>query len=350
MKTPVISPLTLLSIALLSAMPLCAAPPALPPPGPALAALEAKYGPHWAYKGAVLSFKAEAPLSEEAWKEIEALGAKAIYVGGKGIDDAALVRFARMPLEALSIDNSSLTEAGLAPLKEMKQLQSIGLSHALALKGPGLAAIASHPALTSVSVGGTGVGDAAMAPIASIKQLTKLGLNHDQVTDAGLTALANHPALEILMYSPQMTPRLTDESLKTVATLKALRELTINDTVLTYDGRESWEPPHAEDQRMLAAFHHHQRSDKGFGPAAGPEATEALAQAFRKAGTAVTVGESPWLLGADHPDLVRELAAGIAAAVAETGHVSPEAIASWLEAKRGASVTIGHQDLWARPV
>ncbi|HEV2511318.1 SAM-dependent methyltransferase [Bosea sp. (in: a-proteobacteria)] len=121
-------------------------------------------------------------------------------------------------------------------------------------------------------------------------------------------------------------------------------------TVLTYDGRESWEPAHPEDQRMLAAFHHHQHSDKGFGPAAGPEATEALAQAFRKAGTAVTVGESPWQLGVDHVDLVRELAAGIAAAVTETGHVSPETIANWLEAKRGASVTIGHQDLWARPV
>lgn len=121
-------------------------------------------------------------------------------------------------------------------------------------------------------------------------------------------------------------------------------------TVLTYDGRESWAPAHPEDQRMLAAFNHHQHSDKGFGPAAGPEATEALAQAFRKSGTAVTVGESPWLLGADHADLVRELAAGIAAAVTETGHVSPEAIASWLDAKRGASVTIGHQDLWARPV
>lgn len=121
-------------------------------------------------------------------------------------------------------------------------------------------------------------------------------------------------------------------------------------TVLTYDGRESWEPAHPEDQRMLAAFHHHQHSDKGFGPAAGPEATEAMAQAFRKAGTAVTVGESPWQLGSAQSDLVRELAAGIAGAVTETGHVSPEAIVGWLEAKRGASVTIGHQDLWARPV
>lgn len=217
---------------------LLAAPPAapLPPPGPALTALDAKFGSHWAFKGPVLSFKTDAPLTDEAWKEIEALGARNIYVSGKGIDDAALARFAKSPLEGLSIDGSSLTEAGLAVLKDMRQLQALGLSHALALKGPGLAAIANHPTLTTVSVGGTGVGDAAMAPIASIRQLKKLALNHDQVTDAGLAALANHPALESLMFSPQMTPRLTDESLKTVATLQALRELTINDTVLTYDG------------------------------------------------------------------------------------------------------------------
>jgi hypothetical protein len=122
-------------------------------------------------------------------------------------------------------------------------------------------------------------------------------------------------------------------------------------TVLTYDGRESWQPTHPEDQRMLTAFHHHQRGDKGFGPAAGPDATEALAQAFRKAGCAVTVGESPWQLDVAQSDLVRELASGIAAAVTETGHVSSEAVASWLDAKRNAvSVNIGHQDLWARPV
>jgi len=121
--------------------------------------------------------------------------------------------------------------------------------------------------------------------------------------------------------------------------------------VLSYDGRESWEPAHAEDQRMLAAFHHHQRGDKGFGPAAGPDSTEVLAQAFRKAGAAVTVGESPWRLGGDDADLIRELAQGIAAAVGETGHVAPDAIARWLESKQGATtVRIGHQDLWARPM
>jgi SAM-dependent methyltransferase len=121
-------------------------------------------------------------------------------------------------------------------------------------------------------------------------------------------------------------------------------------TVLTYDGRERWKPKHPTDAQMLAAFHHHQHGDKGFGPAAGPEATDAMAEAFRKSGYAVSTGESPWLIGEDQPELVSALTGGIADAVRETGHVEGEAIAAWLEAKRQASGLIGHQDLWARPV
>lgn len=121
-------------------------------------------------------------------------------------------------------------------------------------------------------------------------------------------------------------------------------------TVLTYDGRERWKPKHPADERMLAAFHHHQQGDKGFGPAAGPEATEIMAEAFRKSGYAVSTGESPWLIGEDQAELVQALAGGIADAVRETGHVEGEAIAAWLAAKRQASGLIGHQDLWARPV
>ncbi|MEO6742796.1 MAG: hypothetical protein ABIP20_21350, partial [Chthoniobacteraceae bacterium] len=47
-------------------------------PGPALTALGAKYGPSWAFKVPYLSIKAESPLSEDAWKEIAALGTKAV--------------------------------------------------------------------------------------------------------------------------------------------------------------------------------------------------------------------------------------------------------------------------------
>lgn len=122
-------------------------------------------------------------------------------------------------------------------------------------------------------------------------------------------------------------------------------------TVLTYDGREKWEPPHEADARILAAFTHHQTSDKGFGPAAGPDATEIMAEAFRKSGFAVSTAESAWQIGADRQELAQALLQGIANAVGETGHVDGGTVADWLTA-RSASATglVGHTDLWARPV
>lgn len=122
-------------------------------------------------------------------------------------------------------------------------------------------------------------------------------------------------------------------------------------TVLTYDGREKWQPEHPADARMLAAFHHHQHSDKGFGPAVGPNATEISAEAFRKAGFAVSTGESPWLLGEKQRALLQALAEGSAQAVLETGHLDVATVTEWLASRRDAeSGFIGHLDLWARPV
>ncbi|MGU9981062.1 SAM-dependent methyltransferase [Phreatobacter sp. HK31-P] len=121
-------------------------------------------------------------------------------------------------------------------------------------------------------------------------------------------------------------------------------------TVLTYDGTERWEPPHPADGAMLAAFHAHQGTDKGFGPAAGPQATDLMASAFVAAGYDVRRAPSPWRLGADFAVLARELVTGFAAAVRETGQVPETVIDAWLDA-RLASVTcvVGHEDLFAVP-
>ena len=92
----------------------------------------------------------------------------------------------------------------------------------------------------------------------------------------------------------------------------------------------------------------HQRRDKGFGPAAGPAATDALAEAFDARGYRVTTGASPWRLGAAEQALLRELAAGVAQAVRETGRMPEERVSAWLAARSGgASCTIGHADLLA---
>lgn len=159
-----------------------------------------------------------------------------------------------------------------------------------------------------------------------------LGWQPDLVTAAALFDLA----------SPRWLERF-------VASLVSLR-LPLY-TALTYDGRETWLPAHPADSRIFSAFLHHQRTDKGFGPAAGPDATEVLAQAFRKSGCAVSTGDSPWRLDASQQKLIQELAGGIAGAVAETGHIEPAVIEDWLSSRRQAqSARIGHHDLWARPV
>lgn len=121
-------------------------------------------------------------------------------------------------------------------------------------------------------------------------------------------------------------------------------------TVLTYDGTERWDPPHPADAAMLAAFHAHQATDKGFGPAAGPLATETMATAFAAAGYDVARAPSPWELGPAFAGLSRELVTGFAGAVGETGRVPEADIAGWLAARRaGVTCHVGHEDLFAAP-
>lgn len=129
----------------------------------------------------------------------------------------------------------------------------------------------------------------------------------------------------------------------------ARRKLTFY-TVLTYDGREEWTPPHEADAAMLAAFHAHQASDKGFGAAAGPQATAALRAGFEAGGYRVETAASDWLLKSNDAGLIRDLAEGSAGAVAETGRVDANRVASWRAARQTATTClIGHQDLLAAP-
>jgi len=122
-------------------------------------------------------------------------------------------------------------------------------------------------------------------------------------------------------------------------------------TVLTYDGVERWSPAHGADAAVLAAFHAHQTSDKGFGAAAGPGAFALMEVTFKDRGWRVVAGESPWRLSSgDEAHLIAALAEGAAGAVSETGLVPPADVAAWLAARRVAQgCEIGHMDIFAAP-
>lgn len=116
--------------------------------------------------------------------------------------------------------------------------------------------------------------------------------------------------------------------------------------MLTYDGRLKVSPEHPFDAAMIDAFNIHQRGIKSFGPAAGPEAAEALTAAFTKRGATVETADSPWQLEAPvDTDLMQAKFGGWATAAAEIMPDRQDEIHAWREARRTAqSIYVGHQD------
>jgi SAM-dependent methyltransferase len=119
-------------------------------------------------------------------------------------------------------------------------------------------------------------------------------------------------------------------------------------TVLTYDGDQRWTPEHEADVAMAEAFHAHQTRDKGFGPSAGPDAPDALSDAFTGLGYAVSEADSAWRLGPGDEALIADLAIGFAEAVRETGRVDATILAEWRAVIRTGAV-VGHADTLALP-
>jgi hypothetical protein len=110
---------------------------------------------------------------------------------------------------------------------------------------------------------------------------------------------------------------------------------------LTYDGNESWLPPHPEDPAVMAAFATDMGRDKGLGPALGGRAGHHLAAALHRQGYRVTTAPSPWRLAAPaDAALMRALADGTGSAT--------QASADWRAASR-SRIVIGHIDVWAVP-
>jgi hypothetical protein len=118
--------------------------------------------------------------------------------------------------------------------------------------------------------------------------------------------------------------------------------------VLSYDGTQRFEPPCEDDAALIAAFNAHQRGDKGFGPAAGPDAGKELAAALRAVGYTVSSGDSPWRLASEESLLIGALVEGCANAAAETGLLSSERVARW-RALRRTGALVGHTDTLALP-
>jgi hypothetical protein len=145
------------------------------------------------------------------------------------------------------------------------------------------------------------------------------------------------------------------EWLDRLAIEAAARRLPVY-AALTYDGRTVLEPSDELDRDMLAAFHAHQRTDKGFGPALGPSAAARAVERFELVGYSVMQGRSDWVLRAADLAIQEALFAGWAEAQTTSAALSSERVSAWLVRRRShlaagrSSLSVGHVDIFARPM
>ena len=146
---------------------------------------------------------------------------------------------------------------------------------------------------------------------------------------------------------------VSSEWLDMLITALAARRLPFY-AALTYDGCTVVEPADALDFELLACFNRHQRSDKGFGPALGPAASNALAQGFEQRGYACLQGRSDWVLGTD--DVAIQEAVFQDWATAGDGKLASAEVQAWLARRRAhlvqrrSSLRVGHVDCFAFPI
>lgn len=124
---------------------------------------------------------------------------------------------------------------------------------------------------------------------------------------------------------------------------------------LTYDGRIACDPVDSGDENVRELVNRHQRTNKGFGEAAGPDATAVAAEHFRAHGYVVHRTKSDWRLEPDAAPLQRELVGGWAHAAADIARQDRPAILAWRDRRLAhidagrSRIVVGHEDLAGWP-
>ncbi len=124
---------------------------------------------------------------------------------------------------------------------------------------------------------------------------------------------------------------------------------------LTYDGRVLCSPSEPEDEAIRELVNHHQRTDKGFSAALGPDATAAAHTCLAHAGYEVRCEPSDWVIDPPSAELQRHLIEGWVEAATAMAPDRAEMIRRWrtqrlAHVEGGRShLIVGHTDLAAWP-
>ena len=160
---------------------------------------------------------------------------------GEGVDDAVLAKMVKAApaLETLFINGSTITDEGLTVLAKLPNLRHFGLHHGpKGLKGKGLLALKGNQNFKSIEFGGMqSIDDESVGYLAELPHLRAINIYHTLNTRASLPLLVKkNPLLEKFALNPHFDPtRFSAEDIATLAPLKNLSELSLNDMVLPYE-------------------------------------------------------------------------------------------------------------------
>lgn len=124
---------------------------------------------------------------------------------------------------------------------------------------------------------------------------------------------------------------------------------------LSYDGRVELQPSEPDDEWMIELINQHQRGDKGFGPALGPEGTRHAGDVFAALGYQWRITASDWVIEPAEQALQRELIAGWIGAAREFAPSEEDRIERWGRRRNAlvsvgtSRIRVGHQDFVAWP-
>ena len=199
-----------------------------------------------------ISFRDCSKLGDAEFKAIGQLKSlKSLTLYGKchGLTDVTLAHFAGLTaLEELGTDGIQVTDAGLKHLAALPKLRSASFFHIAfpdkGFTGAGFAAFKSLPKLERLTVAGTPFNDKGMAAIAELTQLKEFRTWHTYQTQAGNEQLAKLTGLRSLMLGQRLRQwngkpnplSIDDTTLATLAKMKALESLSLDEVRLTYAG------------------------------------------------------------------------------------------------------------------
>jgi serine/threonine protein kinase len=134
----------------------------------------------------------------------------------------------------LALEQSAVTDAGLASVASLPCLQSLYLKWT-GITDAGLAHFRGHPGLKHLVLVDTAITDTGVSYLRGLKNLVELYLTRTQVTDNGLDYLAGLDGLVCLYLDGT---RITDRGLAHLRHLKGLKRLGLGGTKVTARGIE----------------------------------------------------------------------------------------------------------------